>query len=177
MEKIFQLKIVLDGSKPKIWRRVLVEDTTTFDRMHNIIQKVMGWGNCHLHMFHVGVSEIGEPDPDYEGNIKDSKKIKLKDILILKQKFRYEYDFGDCWDHIITVEKILNKEDSKKYPVCIAGEMACPPDDSGGIWGYEELLEIMKNKSHPEHEHTVEWMGEDFNPEEFDIDKVNRRFK
>lgn len=178
MAKILQLKIKLIGIKPPIWRRFLIEDSVNFHQLHNIIQEVMGWENCHLYEFFVGDMNILEPNEDYSGPIEDSKRIKLKEVLSEKQKFGYMYDFGDSWDHIITVEKILEKDKQQKYPVCIGGERACPPEDCGGNYGYEELLEIRKNKNHPEYEERiVEWLGDDFDPEQFDISLISKNLK
>lgn len=84
----------------------------------------------------------------------------------------YEYDFGDGWRHKIVLEKVLSAEPGVKYPLCLSGKRACPPEDCGGIWGYEELLEIMKDPNHEEYEERMEWIGDDFNPEAFDPDAV-----
>ncbi len=112
-------------------------------------------------------------------NKKENLDIKTpinKLIKSEKQKINYFYDFGDNWKHTIIVEKILEKEEGKKYPVCIKGERACPPEDCSGAYGYEEMLEIMKDKNHPEYEEKiVEWLGEDFDPEEFNLDVINKR--
>lgn len=108
--------------------------------------------------------------PMHDMNARISELIKSKG-----QKFSYLYDFGDNWKHLIVVEKILEK-DSGKYPVCIAGERACPPEDCGGIFGYYEMLKILLNKNHPEYKHWKEWAGK-FDPEEFDLDKNNKRFR
>lgn len=175
MSKILQLKISLKGSKPRIWRKVLVDDTISFHTLHKIIQKVMGWENYHLYEFKVDNLSILEPSEDYSHKVTDSKKILLKDALTTeKQKFSYKYDFGDCWEHSIIVEKILEKDESKKYPICIEGKMACPPEDCGGVWSYKQMLNALKDKNHPEYERWTEWIGE-FDAEEFDIDKVNQR--
>jgi len=107
--------------------------------------------------------------PMYNMNTKINKLIKSKG-----QKFSYLYDLGDNWEHLIIVEKILEK-DSGKYPVCTAGEKACPPEDCGGIHSYYEMLRVLKDKNHPEHKHWKEWIG-DFDPEEFDLDEINKRF-
>ncbi len=175
MAKILQLKISFKDAKPPIWRRVLVEDSITFDKLHRIIQAAMGWENYHLYMFNVGGLEFGVPDPDDEQNVKDSRRVTLAQHLTEKQKFFYTYDFGDNWEHAITVETILEKEPSKKYPLCIAGARACPPEDCGGAWGYAELMEIRKDKGHPKYEErVVEWLGEDYDPEQFDMEKANK---
>ncbi|MDI6737238.1 MAG: plasmid pRiA4b ORF-3 family protein [Nanoarchaeota archaeon] len=175
---ILQLKIQLLGLKPEVWRRVLVDDRITFHQLHKVIQEVMGWSDYHLYRFNLDEDEeIGIPDPDDEVVVRDSRRLKVKSVLNApKQKIVYTYDFGDNWEHLITVEKIL--DNAEKAPVCIAGERNCPPEDSGGVWGYEDLLKIKKNKKHPDYkEYIVEWLGEDFDPEKFDIEAVNRGLK
>ncbi len=178
MSKILQLKIYLQGSKPKIWRRFLIEDSITFNELHDIIQTVMGWENYHLFEFEINDLRIIPPDEGFlKENELDPDKTKVYEFLNTeKQKFNYLYDFGDDWNHIIVVEKILEKDSSKKYPVCIAGKMSCPPEDCGGLWGYEEILEIQQNKNHPDYEERIiDWLGEDFNPEDFNIEEVNKK--
>jgi hypothetical protein len=180
MSRILQLKISLVGLKPMIWRRLLVEDSISFYKLHNIIQKAMGWENYHLFEFDQGSLSIGIPEGgDYSSEIKDSKKIKLSHVFTEeKQILNYIYDFGDSWKHKILVEKILVKDHLQKYPLCIDGNRSCPPEDCGGVWGYEEMLEIKSDKSHPEYEEKiVEWLGEDFDPEKFDIEEVNKLLK
>lgn len=179
MTKVLQLKISLDGITPIILRRFLVEDNISFHQLHEVIQRVMGWENYHLYEFKVGDLSILEPSEDYDDDVENSKKVKLNNVLVKeKQKFTYTYDFGDTWEHSIVVEKILKKDSSQKYPVCIAGEMSCPPEDCGGTWGYEEILKIQKNKDHPEYKEKItNWLGEDFDPECFNIDKVNKLLK
>src|SRR3989344_5149317 len=131
MTAILQLKILLEGITPKIWRRFLVKDSSSFHELHNIIQQVMGWDNYHLYSFHINKEEIGIPDPDFRDELLNAKKIKLKDKLSLKQKFGYVYDFGDYWEHILTVEKILDGKSVVLVPVCLEGERACPTEDCG----------------------------------------------
>ena len=151
MAEILQLKIYLEDIKPKIWRKFLVSDFLTFHRLHEIIQGVMGWENYHLYEFDVAGIKIGiKEDADYD--IEDAKKIKLSGYLNKKcQKFNYTYDFGDSWEHKIILEKIMpdKTRDSKKYPCCIEGERACPPEDCGGVGGYERFLEILKTGKDP----------------------------
>lgn len=175
MPKILQLKITLLGSKPPIWRRILVEDSITFHRLHNIIQGVMGWDNYHLYEFKTDALSILVPHPDYSDDFEDSKKISLDSIIREEgQKFGYIYDFGDNWKHLIVVEKILEKGQKQKYPFCLAGERSCPPEDCGGIWGYEEFLEAINNPKHMEHEDMLEWIGGEFDSGRFDIDEINK---
>ncbi len=175
MTGIFQIKIIMEGITPKIWRRILVKDTISFHDLHNVIQLVMGWGNYHLYSFYAHKEEIGIPDPDFRNELLNAKKIKLKDKLSLKQKFGYVYDFGDNWEHLLTVEKILDHKDGAPVPVCLEGERAGPPEDCGSYPGYYELMRIQKNKKHSEYkERIVGWLGEDFDFEHFDIDEINK---
>jgi hypothetical protein len=95
----------------------------------------------------------------------------------VKDKLIYEYDFGDSWEHELLIEKILPPEAGKRYPVCLTGKRACPPEDCGGIWGYASFLEAIQDPQHPEHEEMVEWVGGKFNPEAFDLDEVNREIQ
>lgn len=178
---ILQLKIELGGITPKIWRRFLVKDNITFHGLHTIIQEVMGWENYHLYSFNIGGVRIEMPDEggDQEYESKNSKKVKLFYYVTKeKQKFHYEYDFGDSWEHEIVVENILDSlpKGVQQVPYCIEGERACPPEDCGGIWGYEELFEISKDKNHPDYEERiVDWLSEGWNFEKFNIDEVNKR--
>lgn len=134
----------------------------------------MGWENYHLYDFNVNEQRFSIPDTDWDEKIIDSRKVKLR-ILKPKQKIHYTYDFGDCWGHLIVVEKILPRDNATLYPTCIAGELSCPPEDCGSISGYYRLLAIKKNKKHPEYKHLIaEWLGEDFNPEYFNLEQVNK---
>ena len=133
----------------------------------------MGEG-YHLHRFTIHGTEYGTSDPEYDMYIEDEKTMKLKDLdFAEKNEFHYEYDFGDGWNHIITVEKILPFDNNAKYPCCIKGKLKCPPEDCGGVWGYYEFLDAIEDENHPEHEETLRWIGKEFNPEEFDLEVVN----
>ncbi len=173
--QIYQLKITLEGSKPPIWRRVQVPGNTTLANLHDLIQDVMGWEDSHLHNFTVKGREFGQPNPEFdEGEVEDERKILLNQVADQpKTKFTYEYDFGDGWRHAIVVEKILPPEPATAYPVCLDGSRHCPPEDCGGIWGYQEMLAKIANPKHPEHEEILEWLGGEFDPEEFSVDEVN----
>ena len=94
-----------------------------------------------------------------------------------KYKFSYEYDFGDNWQHTVLVEKILPEEKGKHYPNCSKGKRACAPEDVGGAWGYVDFLEALQDAKHPDHEDMLEWVGGEFDPEEFDIKYVNERLR
>lgn len=176
MEKVYQFKITLKDTKPAIWRRIQVPETYTFCDLHVAIQNAMGWENYHLHQFNIinpktGITEdIGSPG----GEAISGSKIPLSSYFSLQNKRAYYlYDFGDSWEHMILLEKILPQVPKLKYPICIGGERACPPEDCGGSWGYENLLVIIKNKKHAEHRSTMEWLGEPFNPAEFKLKNVH----
>jgi Plasmid pRiA4b ORF-3-like protein len=179
MSTIIQLKITLKGTKPPIWRRVLVKDDTTLAKLHGIIQTAMGWENCHLHSFGINGTEFAEPiKGERYVTGENSLKYKLKDLLIApKQKFSYEYDFGDGWNHDIVVEKFLEVDPNLKYPTCIAGKMCCPPEDCGGVWGYSNIVAAMADKNHPERKEYLEWLGAEFDAEAFDMDDVNKHLR
>lgn len=179
MSKILELEIVLQGSKPKIWRRVLVPANMNFHELHYIIQFSMGWTHSHLHQFVVGNNQrrIGIPFEDDFDEMEDSRKIKINSLLKApKDHIIYEYDFGDDWKHIVEVKKVHLPEKSKKYPLLIGGAMACPPEDCGGIWGFQDLVENMKRKGSKEYKELVEWLGKEFIPEEFDLEEINQEF-
>ena len=136
----------------------------------------MGWENYHLYKF--TIRGIDYSIPDFELEMENAKRTKLDDVISSeRERLVYEYDFGDGWEHDILVEKILPAEKGKRYPICITGKRACPPEDCGGIWGYAELLEIIQDPDHEEYEEKMEWLGEEFDPEEFDLNRVNRMLR
>jgi hypothetical protein len=176
--KIYQIQIVLTRLKPKIWRRLIVPSDLMLADFHKIIQTSMGWTNSHLHQFIKNRTFYTERMPDDhswdEMNNVDYKKIKISDLLKKeKEEIVYEYDFGDGWKHDVLLEKILPDDEKLEYPVCLSGEMNCPPEDCGGIRGYSDLLEILKHPDHEEYDSYIEWLGGVFDPEHFDKDVVN----
>jgi len=180
--KIYQVQIALKGSKPKIWRRLLIESDLRLSDFHTIIQVTMGWTNSHLHQFvKNGINfRVKYPDDDFwdEHEDVDYKKTKVSALLKKeKDKIVYEYDFGDSWDHDIILEKILPKDDNAFYPICLAGKMKCPPEDCGGMSGFEDMLEILKDPSHEEYEEYIVWTGGGFDPKEFDKEALNETLK
>jgi len=136
----------------------------------------MGWYDAHLHAFDIDrfmltdartLAEVGEDGEDDAG-------VRLHQVFKReKQKIRYEYDFGDSWEHDVLLEKILPAEAGVQYSRCLKGRRACPPEDSGGPWGYEALLAALADKKHPEHEFYLEWIGEEFDPDGFDLEEIN----
>lgn len=175
-QSLYQVKVTLMGSKPPIWRRLILKDNTRLDQLHTILQVAMGWSNSHLHQYRVGrASYIGVPDPEFDMDVQDESRVYLNDVLSMpKDHFVYEYDFGDDWEHKIVLEKIL-PVDASASPLVVKGKMACPPEDCGGIWGYYNLLEIIADPKHEEHDDMLEWIGGEIDPEAFDMEIINQR--
>jgi hypothetical protein len=174
---VLQFKVTLNDIRPPIWRRLQLTADSTFLDLHAAIQDAFGWEDYHLHHFIFGERSeepmyIGPRHPDNFVEYLTEKETSLNDWF--QQEGRtctYEYDFGDSWEHTILLEKILPAETGLTYPRCIAGKRACPPEDSGGIPGYEEKLETLKHPKSKYYKEIREWMG-DFDPEHFDPDEV-----
>lgn len=177
MRDILQLTVILNKTEPLIWRRVLVPATVTFFDLHHIFQIAMGWTNSHLFEFQLGDATIGYRDEQLEGfeNVIDANKVRLAKVLKEEgMTFSYLYDFGDYWRHTITVEDILTASPRMTYPVCLHGQLRCPPEDCGSISGFYDLLAILKDKRHPEYKESKAWVGKDYDPDEFDLVKINK---
>lgn len=178
--KIYQLKILLVDSEPEIFRQVLVASDTRLDLLHQIIQNAMGWTDTHLHEFRIKGVSYADQDPEMEmDDSEDEGAVSLQEVAPrVRSVIQYCYDFGDDWEHKITVEKIFEDDERYNgYPICIEGRYASPPEDSGGIYGYYENLEVLKDPNREEYDDVLEWMGDDFDPDEFDIEEVNRLLK
>ena len=175
---VYQIKVTLKGSKPPIWRRIQVPSDTTLARLHRILQRAMGWEDYHLYQFVVAGMEYSDPRVLEEMEGEDAQRVVLATLVCgEKCKFLYRYDFGDSWDHELLVEKILPRDEGKRYPLCLAGKRTCPPEDCGGIWGYASFLVAIRDPKHPEHEAMLEWVGGEFDPDIFDLDEVNRELQ
>ena len=177
-DRIYQLKITLRGSRPPIWRRVLVPGNFSLYKLHKVLQVAMGWTDSHLHQFIIDGRYYSVPSPDDWEPVIDERRYSVNRIAFReKTRFIYEYDFGDSWEHLIVAEKILMPEPGVKYPQCTAGKRACPPEDVGGIYGYDDFLEAIRDSRHKEHESCLEWVGGEFDPEELDLDQINRELR
>lgn len=167
--QLYQFKIILEESKPPIWRRVLVPSTLTLKQMHDVIQACFGWEDCHLYNFEV----LGR---HFNDEVPNSLSTTIHSVgFVPKNRFRYTYNFIDNWYHLGVLEKILSNHDNSLTSHCLKGKGASPPEDCGGIWGYEDKLKILSDIDHPEYEEIVEWMGDDFDPRLFDLKEVNSR--
>jgi hypothetical protein len=170
----YQLKITLEHSKPPIWRRIKVADCTLAE-LHDLIQLAMGWHDCHMHSFQVGDVYYGNADIDDPKTIDESGMLLSSLVNAGQEKIRYWYDFGDDWWHTIKVEKALDLDPKERLPICLKGARACPPEDVGGVWGYDSFLAAMQDPKNENHQDVMEWSGGSFDPEAFDLNDVNAR--
>jgi len=180
--RLYTLDVTLEESNPPIWRRVTATDAMTLADLHDVIQNAMGWEECHLHEFIFGKRrfEARPPlgDPDFEVEGEDEEQVLLGDLLKRKgQRFLYVYDFGDDWMHTVRVESVDKDPAEDFVPECLDGARACPPEDSGGMWGYTEKLAILQDPDHEYFYDIREWMGAKFDPEAFDRDRVNQKLR
>ena len=172
---VFQVKITLKGIDPPIWRRIQTRDCT-LGELHEVIQVTMGWDFEHLYRFNIGGVKYADLEMASFDDVEDSLDTRLSEVLPAsnrRPRFEYEYDFGDQWIHQLIMEERFPPEKGVKYPLCMAGERACPPEDCGGPWGYPEFVEEISNPDHRRHEEMLEWVGGEFDPERFDREAVN----
>ncbi len=175
---IYQVKVTLKGIRPPIWRRIQVTDEIRLDRLHEILQIVMGWTDIHLHEFVANGISYGDTSMDTGRDMKNEKRASLGKVFSgEKTKFLYIYDWGDYWEHEILLEKIIPVQKGTRYPVCLAGKRACPPENCGGTSGYKELLEVLSDPSHSEHEDRFGWLSGDFDSKKFDVASISRRLQ
>jgi hypothetical protein len=182
-ERLYQFKITLLGIHPPTWRRVQVKDCT-LDKLHERIQTAMGWTNSHLNHFTIDGQLFGDPllmeENYFEMGYEDSTSTKISQVLPRtgeRFRFEYEYDFGDSWRHEVLFEGCLRAQPGCRYPLCLEGERACPPDDVGGISGYVSFLQSLADPDHDEHESSLMWAGGRFDPKEFDSTKATKRMR
>ncbi|HEY6192327.1 MAG TPA: plasmid pRiA4b ORF-3 family protein [Bacteroidota bacterium] len=175
---IYQLKIAIEDCSPPIWRRLQVPGYVTFAQLHRIIQSAFMWSDAHLHEFRIHDRIFSAPSADYIHSVIDERTVILaKEIQKEKLRFTYTYDFGDSWDHGITVEKIFAPRPGCHYPTCVAGKRRTPPEDCGGPGGYHNLLGVLANPHHPDFHELNEWVGPYFRPDEVDLEYVNSELK
>jgi hypothetical protein len=181
-EPVASLTVILEGIEPRIWRRVLVPSKIRLDRLHDVIQAAMGWQNYHLHVFISGDDTYGQrdDDDDFELGHRDERGARLDHLLrVVGDSMHYEYDFGDGWGHDIVLEDLLPVEADRRYPVCLDGERACPPEDCGGAPGYAELIQAIADPRHPDHKQLRASLDRRgyvaYDPARFDASEANAR--
>ena len=163
---VHTIKVTLAGSQPPIWRRLQIPSTVTLSTLHEVLQAIFGWQNYHMWMFENQLGCYGPPDPDLE--IRNAAAKRLDQVAPgAGDRLSYTYDFGDDWEHDIVVEAVTHPEPGIVYPRCLSGQRACPPEDCGGIWGYRDLIEVLADPWHEEHQERLDWLGLD-SPDQFD---------
>lgn len=189
MNAVYQLRITLKRIRPPIWRQVLVPMDFRLDQLHSLIQIIMGWGDYHLHEFElptptrrwqqgrrfapaVVINEI------FGDEVEDESKVSIGELCSkVNDKLIYVYDFGDHWIHEVKVQKLLAARPGEQYPKCSKGKRASPPEDCGGIWGYGNLMEVLSDPGDEEYEELLDWVGGDFDPEEFDLEATTKALR
>ena len=174
---VHQLKVTLRGARPPRWRRIIVASSTPLSELAAVLEAAMGWMGGHLHAFDAGDVIYETPGPDgFGGGIRrsvDERTVTVAEVLDAPAAtLRWDYDFGDGWEHDVVVEKILLADPALVYPVCVTGRRACPPEDCGGPWGYSELLAALTDPSHERHEELNERLPAGFDPKEFDASEA-----
>jgi hypothetical protein len=171
---VLRLKVTLDDVEPKVLRRIEVPADIKLDRLHLTLQAALGWTNSHL--FEIRARDVGWgiPSPDWPDGPLDARKVKLIDVLedAGTKTLRYLYDYGDGWEHTIKVERMIPADTNIAYPRLIEASGRCPPEDVGGPWGYDEMLEALADRDHERHAEIREWVGDDFDPHAFDAEPL-----
>ncbi|MEU2285399.1 plasmid pRiA4b ORF-3 family protein [Streptomyces sp. NPDC013178] len=177
-DAVLQILVELaDVDSPRVWRRLLVPAAISLDRLHSVIQDAMGWQNCHMHAFSIDGVQYGRPGGEL--GFRDERTATLAALLKPGTHFVYTYDFGDSWEHLITVERFETASTGLHYPHCMDGAGACPPEDCGGAPGYSDLKVILADPAHEEHHAMLAWLGHrsatEFAPGRFTPDEANAR--
>jgi len=180
MAPLYYLEVVLNHVEPQVRRRLQVPGNANLGWLHAVIQVALGWTNSHLHQFRDGEQTISDPAfelDEFEDSppVLNERKVTLMQVTPRERdELLYEYDFGDSWEHRVRVVKILGPDAAAaKVAICLDGARACPPEDCGGVWGYADLLKIIRNPRHKEHKRKLAWLGGPFDPESFDLNKAN----
>jgi hypothetical protein len=173
--KVLTVRISLEGIKPEIWRRFAIRDDISLLELHEIIQTVMGWTDTHLFSFFINKTQYTDEETVAEMRKgKNAEKVTVRSLKLKKgDTFKYVYDFGDDWGHKLKIEAVSAPDPEIEYPVCLDGARECPPEDCGGPFDYAELLNVLNDPDHAEHQSMKEWAGPDFDPDFFDVELTN----
>jgi len=174
--EVYVVKVTLLGTRPPVWRRILVPRDITLQHLHRTLQTVMGWTNSHLHQFVVQRQTFSDPRSRVGTKVANENRTRLGELIwTVGASLLYEYDFGDGWQHKLLLQEVLTGDESFQQ-ICVAGKQCCPPEDCGGPRGFAELLNALRDANHPGHEEVCEWLG-DYVPESFSADEINRRLR
>jgi hypothetical protein len=178
-----RIRVALAQIEPAIWRRLTVPLSWHLGQLHLCIQATFNWWNYHLHEFRIGGLRYGDPEADDGGfvdgpRVFDEREVRLRDFDCEPgTTFTYLYDFGDDWHHTLEIEELLALDATPRFASCIDGARARPPEDVGGIAGYENFLAAIADRKHPEHVETKRWCGGHFDPEWFDLTLTDKDVK
>ena len=174
--KVYEFTISLRNTSPIVWRKVLAHEFIAMDELHILIQASMGWENRHLYNFKINDKSYSDEESAQEMDILVSDGIELCSILGDTKKFTYTYDFGDGWHHDIEIIATIENDPRMRYPACIGGENACPPEDCGGPHGFDNLKKVLAGKKSKDKDELLAWVGGYYNPTTFDPNFVNKIF-
>jgi len=171
---VVTVKVTLRGVKPPVWRRIQAPGAMMLGDLHQTIQAAMGWDTSHLHAFEIGGRQYG--DPREVDEVADERRLTLGGLAKSGlTRFSYTYDFGDDWEHMVAIERTEPAVAGSLHPRCVAGKGACPPEDCGGSWSYQHLLEVLADPAHPEYAEQKAWIGEFLAPAPFDLAAADAR--
>ena len=177
-ERIARLLVKLDHIEPAIWRRVEVPITTSLKGLHDVIQAVLLFQDYHLFEFNAGGKRYAVPDPEWDMGRETFAARNVRIGALVDRgitTFNYTYDFGDDWRHSITVEAVTDADPAVEYPRFVDGERRAPPEDVGGLPGFDDFLNAMAKPRHAQHREVVEWYGGRFEPNDIGVDTINER--
>lgn len=175
---VHELRITLLDVSPKVWRQFRVPSPVDLGTLHRVVQIIMGWQDRHLHQWIVAERTFGSPEEENWGDeLEDESAHLLADLAPADSSLRYDYDLSDGWEHLIEVLAIETYRGQEAPLVCLSGERACPPEDSGGPAGYEHLLDAWADPDDQEHDEVRAWLGDAFDPDEFDVQAVNAQLE
>jgi hypothetical protein len=182
--EFIEIKVTLNEVEPPVWRKFIISTDANLKELHMVIQKTMGWQNSHLHDFSInnGKQRFSPKDMsesfDNDDESEDSSEVTIADLMMMKiEDFQYNYDYGDGWEHSIEIGKEVLPQAGVKYPLCTEGSGACPPEDCGGPYGYLNLCKILSNPKDEEYKEMREWVGREFDPTKFSIEKANKELR
>lgn len=176
--RVLCLKMVVEGTQPKVWRRLLVRDTTWLSRLHDSIQIAFDWFDYQTHVFSLDDLRFGNPLKREDLVIEDDRDVTLSDLnLANRDKMTYEYQIGEGWKVDIRVEKTAPVAKGARYPSCVGGERAGPPEDCGGLEAYHDMLACLKEPASELGQEWLSWLGPEYDPDVCDLAKVNQALR
>ena len=174
-DALLQLRVTLARLEPRVWRRVVVRAADTLLDLHRVVQAAMGWTDSHLHQFEIGRERYGDPELMDDPSVTDERAMPLFQAFEAGAEVLYEYDFGDGWEHRIELEELAARQPRLRYPRCVDGARACPPEDCGGPHAYPDFLAALANPGDPRHQELRDWIGGRFDAEAFSVKAANER--